>query len=29
MRFEVNWSLDIGWLDKLHDYVWEEDSDDE
>lgn len=29
MRLAFSWTLDIGWLEKLHDYVWTGDDDDE
>jgi hypothetical protein len=28
MRLEFSWTLDIGWFDKLHDYVWPGDDDE-
>lgn len=31
MNFEFKWGLSVEfpWLDKIHDYVWTEDEDDE
>lgn len=31
MRFELQWAFNIEfpWLEKIHDYVWEGDDDDE
>lgn len=31
MRLEINWSIDVEfpWLEKIHDYVWTGDDDDE
>lgn len=31
MNFEISWGMNINfpWLEKIHDYVWSEDDDDE
>ncbi len=31
MRFEINWGFNVEfpWLDKIHDYVWSEDEDED